>query len=102
MADEPHDDSLDAHRGVGVDDLPGVMQELFLQSVADARALENPSEDFDAFIDELWRQVAAAFGLVRRDWPEGAPQPWPVMLDEQRGIAEAVLEGRVGPGELPT
>ncbi len=101
MADDVRDDP-DDQPGIGVDDLPAVMQELFRQSVADARAVVDPSEDFDAFIDELWRQVAAAFGLVRRDWPEGAPQPWPALLDEQRGIAEAVLEGRLRPGELPT
>ena len=98
MSDEPIRDQP----GIGVEDLPAVMRELFDQCVPDARAAVDPSEDFDAFVDELWRQVAAAFGLLRRDWPEGAPQPWPALLDEQRGVAEAVLEGRLGSGELPT
>ena len=88
--------------GVAIDDLPDLMREMFVQCVEDARASADPSADFDGFVEELWRQVAAAFGLVRRDWPEGAPQPWPALLDEQRGIAEAVLEGRLRPGELPT
>lgn len=97
--DEPVDSS--EFPGIGVDDLPGVMRELFEQCVADARATVDPGQDFDAFVDALWAQVSAAFGLVRRDWPAGAPQPWPAMLDEQRGVAEAVLEGRLGPGDLP-
>jgi hypothetical protein len=96
------DEHIRESPGIGVEDLPAVMRELFDQCVADARATADPAEDFDAFIEELWRQLAAAFGLVRRDWPEGAPQPWPALLDEQRGIAEAVLEGRLGRGELPT
>lgn len=86
--------------GVRVDDLPDLMRELFEQCVADARAAVDPAGDFDAFVEELWRQISAAFGLVRRDWLRDAPQPWPVLLEDQRGVAEAVLEGRLAPEDL--
>ena len=92
----------DASAGVDVDDLPELMREMFLQCVADARAEVDPTTDFDAFVDELWQQTSAAFGLVRREWLADAPQPWPALLDEQRGVAEAVLEGRLRPDDLPT
>ena len=88
--------------GIGVDDLPGLMRALFDQCVGDARATVDPAADFDGFVDELWKQTASAFGLVRRDWPADADKPWLAALDEQRGLAEAVLEGQVEPGELPT
>ncbi len=94
-------DHADDHAGIGVDDLPALMRELFLQCVGDARAAADPSADFDAFVEELWQQTSAAFGLVRRDWLANGPQPWPALLDEQRGVAEAVLEGRLGP-DLPS
>ncbi len=100
------DDSHEAPEGtelrIGVDDLPELMREMFLQCVADARAAVDPAADFDAFIEELWQQRSAAFGLVRRDWLTDAPQPWPALLEEQRGVAEAVLEGRLGPDDLPS
>lgn len=67
---------------------------------ADARAVVDPREDFDAFVDALWDEVAAAFSLVRRDWPAGAPIPWPAQMDQQRGVAEALLEGRMRPRDL--
>ena len=94
----PDEDSVGV--GIGVDDLPDVMRDLFEQCVADARAAVDPADDFDAFVDELWRQTSAAFGLVRRDWLHNAPQPWPALLEEQRGVAEAVLEGRLNPQGL--
>lgn len=94
----PDEDSVGV--GIGVDDLPELMRELFEQCVADARAAIDPGADFDAFIEELWRQTSAAFGLVRRDWLQAAPHPWPVLLDEQRGVADAVLEGRLDPKGL--
>lgn len=90
------------HAGIGVDDLPDLMREMFLQCVEDARAAVTPAADFDAFIEELWQQTSAAFGLVRRDWLVGAPQPWPALLEEQRGTAEAVLEGRLNADDLPS
>jgi hypothetical protein len=99
-----NDDSYDAPEetgtGIGIDDLPHLMREMFLQCVADARAAVDPAADFDAFVEELWQQMSAAFGLVRRDWLANAPQPWPALLEEQRGVAEAVLEGRLGPDDL--
>lgn len=88
--------------GIGLDDLPEVMRELFLQCVADARAVADPAADLDRFVEELWRQTSAAFSLVPQDWPQGLPRPWPALVTEQRGAAEAVLEGRLKPGELPT
>ena len=88
--------------GVGLDDLPDLMRDMFLQAVADARAAADPHSDFEAFIEELWQQTSAAFGLTRREWLRDAPHPWPALVDEQRGVAEAVLEGRVRPGELPS
>ncbi len=100
--DDAYDMPDEAAPGIGVDDLPGLMREMFLQCVADARAAVDPDTDFDAFVEELWRQTSAAFGLVRRDWLAGAPQPWPALLEEQRGEAEAVLEGRLGPDDLPS
>lgn len=95
----PEDDGS-PHPGITVDDLPAIMRELFDQCVADARAVVDPREDFDAFVDALWDQVAAAFSLVRRDWPAGAPTPWPAQMDQQRGVAEALLEGRMRPRDL--
>lgn len=89
------------HEGITLDDLPEIMRELFDQCVADARAVVEPREDFDAFVDALWNQVAAAFSLVRRNWPAGAPTPWPAQVEEERGVAEALLEGRMRPGDLP-
>jgi hypothetical protein len=91
----------DGLAGISIDDLPDVMRALFDQCVADARAVADPSEDVEAFVDALWEQVAAAFSLVRRDWPADAPKPWPAQLDDQRGLAEALLEGRLGPQDLP-
>ncbi len=91
-----------AGAGVGINDLPELMREMFLQCVGDARAAVDPATDFDAFVDELWQQTSAAFGLVRRAWLADAPQPWPALLEEQRGVAEAVLEGRLEPDDLPT
>ena len=88
--------------GIGVEDLPGLMRELYDTAVADARAVADPEQDPDGFIDELWEQLDAAFGLTRREWPQGAPQPWPALVDEQRGVAEAVLEGRLRPGQSPS
>jgi hypothetical protein len=103
MSDEERTEGADeVGVGISVDDLPELMHELFLQCVADARATIDPETDFEVFIEELWTQTSAAFGLVRREWLAGAPQPWPALVDEQRGLAEAVLEGRVKPGELPT
>lgn len=99
--DVPHEQPT-GEPGIGTDDLPDVMRELFLQAVADARATADPGVDFDAFVEELWAQTSAAFGLTRREWLRDAPQPWPALVDEQRGLAEAVLEGRLPPGELPT
>ncbi len=96
VPDEPSPET-EAAGGIGIDDLPELMHELFLQCVADARSTVDPADDFDAFIEQLWAQTSAAFGLVRRDWLQGAPQPWPALLDEQRGLAEAVLEGRLEP-----
>ena len=95
----PTDDA--GHVGITLEDLPGIMRELFDQCVADARAVVDPREDFDTFVDTVWEQVAAAFSLVRQDWPDGAPAPWPAQVDEQRGLAEALLEGRTRPGDLP-
>lgn len=94
-------DSTDRVAGIDIDDLPEVMHELFLQAVADARAVVEPSADFDAFVEELWQQTSAAFGLTRREWLRGAPEPWPAVVDAQRGLAEAVLEGRLPPDDLP-
>ena len=96
----PGDDG--GQEGFTVEDLPGIMRELFDQCVADARAVVDPHGDFGAFVDALWEQVDAAFGLTRRDWPAGAPMPWPALVDAQRGAAEAVLEGRLRPGDLPS
>ncbi len=99
-----HDDSYEAPEetgpGISIDDLPELMREMFLQCVADARTAVDPAADFEAFVEELWQQTSAAFGLVRREWLAHAPQPWPALLEEQRGVAEAVLEGRLGPGDL--
>ncbi len=95
----PGDDA--GHAGITLDDLPEIMRELFDQCVADARMVVDPRENFDAFVDTLWDQVAAAFSLVRRDWPAGAPTPWPAQVEEQRGVAEALLEGRMRPSDLP-
>jgi hypothetical protein len=92
----------DLASGVGLDDLPEVMHELFLQCVSDARSVAEPGGDFDGFVEELWRQTSAAFSLVPRAWPDGLPKPWPALVEEQRGAAEAVLEGRLQPGELPS
>ena len=89
----------DRAEGLGVDDLPGLMRELYGTAVVDARAAVDPWQDLDGFIDELWVQLDAAFGLTRREWPQGADKPWPALVDEQRGVAEAVLEGRLRPGE---
>lgn len=100
--EEPRQTEEALGTGVGIDDLPDLMRELFLQAVADARATVDPRVDFEAFIEELWQQTAAAFGLTRREWLRDAPQPWTVLVDEQRGAAEAVLEGRVRPGDLPS
>ena len=98
--EDPHEDAQDTGSGIGIDDLPILMREMFMQCVADAQATHDPQEDFDAFIDELWGQTSAAFGLVRREWLENAPQPWPALLEQQRGVAEAVLEGRLSPEDL--
>ena len=95
------DDAESAYPGITVDDLPAIMRELFDQCVADARSVADPHEDFDAFVEQLWDEVAAAFSLVRRDWPAEAPTPWPAQVDQQRGSAEALLEGRMGSGDLP-
>lgn len=97
MSDEPVPESP----GIGVDDLPALMRELFDQCVADARLTADPREAFGAFVDALWEQVAAAFELTRREWPAGAPAPWPALADAQRGRAEALLEGGEGEDELP-
>ncbi len=100
--DDFRDGPEDTTQGIGIDDLPDLMREMFLQCVADARAVVDPTANFDAFVEELWQQTSAAFGLVRRDWLQGAPQPWPALLEEQRGMAEAVLEGRLGSDDLPS
>ena len=90
--------SSEAATGIGVDDLTEVMQELFFQAVADARAVADPEEDLDAFLGELWVQVSAAFGLTRREWLEDSTTPWPALVDHLRGESEALLEGRLPPG----
>ena len=88
--------------GFAVDDLAPVMREMFLQCIADARGAVDPAVDFDAFVERLWQEVAAAFGLIRQDWPEETVKPWPALLEDQRGYAEAVLDGRIPPGQLPS
>ena len=90
--------------GAGFDaaGLTPLMREIFQQCVADARTHADPDTDFEAFVELLWEEVAAAFGLVRREWPEGTVKPWPALLEEQRAYAEDVLDGRTTPGELPT
>ena len=95
------DYGADRAEGISADDLPGLMRELYDTAVADARAAADPQQDPDGFVDELWVQLDAAFGLTRREWPDGAAQPWPALVDGQRGVAEAVLEGRLRPGESP-
>lgn len=100
--DDSYDAPEDTGSGIGVDDLPDLMREMFVQCVADARTAVDPAADFDAFVEELWQQTSAAFGLVRRDWLRDARQPWPALLEDQRGVAEAVLEGRLGPDDLPS
>ena len=106
MSGMASDDSYEASEGtgpgIGVDGLPDLMREMFLQCVADSRAGVDPAADFDGFIEELWHQTSAAFGLIRRDWLADAPKPWPALLEEQRGVAAAVLEGRLGPDDLPS
>ena len=102
VSEEFRDVTEDAGAGVGIDDLPELMREMFLQCVADARSAADPFADFDSFVDQLWRQTSAVFGLVRRDWLADGPQPWPALIEEQRGVAEAVLEGRLGPDDLPS
>jgi hypothetical protein len=86
--------------GISVDDLPQLMREMFTQCVEDARAQVEPLEDLARFVDALWQHVDAAFGLTRREWPADAPKPWPALVDERRGLAEAVLEGRLDVGDL--
>jgi hypothetical protein len=81
-------------RGIGVEDLPAIMRELFDQCVTDARSVVDPGDDFDGFLEVLWEQLAGTFGLVRQDWPADAPRPWPVLVEDQRGYAQAILEGR--------
>jgi len=100
-SDDPYEATEGTEPGIGIDDLPDLMREMFLQCVADSRVMVDPASDFDGFIEELWHQASAAFGLVRRDWLADAPKPWPALLEEQRGVAEAVLEGRLGPDDLP-
>jgi hypothetical protein len=100
MPDDETKAPLTAITGIGADDLPALMRQMFDQCVADARVLVDPAADFDAFVEALWEQVDAAFGITRQEWPEGAPQPWPALVDEQRGVAEAVLEGGLEPGDL--
>ncbi|CAN5811857.1 hypothetical protein BH23ACT8_BH23ACT8_05570 [soil metagenome] len=98
--DDSYGTPEDTIPGIGIDDLPDLMREMFLQCVADARAAVDPAADFDVFVEELWQQTSAAFGLVRREWLADEPHPWPALLEEQRGVAEAVLEGRLGPENL--
>ena len=93
--DEAHEA---ATNGVGVEDLPGIMRELFDQCVGDALAVANPVTEFPAFIDALWGHVDAAFSLTRHEWPADAPKPWSTQLEELRGTAQSMLEGRVEPG----
>ncbi len=100
--DESYDAPEDTGSGIDVDDLPDLMREMFVQCVADARTAVDPAADFAAFVEQLWQQTSAAFGLVRRDWPGDGRQPWPALLDDHRGAAEAVLEGRLGPDDLPS
>ena len=88
--------------GITIDDLPTIMRALFDQCVADARAAVEPHTDFNGFVERLWQEVATAFSLVRRDWPSGVSKPWPADVDEQRGFAEALLEGRVNLDDLPS
>jgi hypothetical protein len=88
--------------GIGVEDLPGILRELFDSCIRDARAEADPSQDFESFADVLWRQVDSAFSLTRQDWPEGTAQPWSGQVEEHRGLAEAVLEGRLSAQDLPT
>jgi hypothetical protein len=101
---EMNDDMGPSHEaepgGITLDDLPEIMRELFDRCVADAQSVADPEQDFDAFVNALWDQVAAAFSLVRRDWPDAAPTPWPAQMEQQRGVAEALLEGRLQPGDL--
>lgn len=93
-ADRPEQDTA----GIGLEDLPTIMRELFDQCVGDALELADPDHDFQAFIEALWRQVDSAFSLTRHEWPAGAPKPWSTEVDELRGVAEGVLDGSTEPG----
>lgn len=97
---EPKPADATLPEGITLDDLPGLMRTLFDQCVGDAQLVVRPAEDFDGFVEALWEQVDTAFGLTRQEWPQDAPQPWPALVDEQRGVAEAVLEGGLEPGDL--
>lgn len=55
--------------GIGVEDLPMINRALFDLSVRAAADLHDPHREYEAFIEALWSQLAAAF-----DW---RPQPWP-------------------------
>lgn len=88
--------------GIGVEDLPGILRELFDDCVRGARAEADPARDFQGFVDLLWRYVDSAFSLTRQDWSQDAPKPWSVQIEDGRGFAEAVLEGRLKAGDLPT
>lgn len=99
MASERSD--IDGSGGIGVEDLPGILRELFDDCVRDARAEADPATDFTTFVDALWSHLDSAFSLTRQDWPADAPKPWPVEVNERRGLAESVLEGQASEQDLP-
>lgn len=71
----------DAHRGITLEDLPGIYREGYLYSLEMARALHDPATDWEGFRDYLWQSLIRVFGLdVDVEWPSDVPgaEPGPL------------------------
>ena len=63
--------------GFGPEDMPAVYRSVFDLAIAQARQMIAPSEDWDSFVEALWREFSELFGWNLGDWTPFAPVPPP-------------------------
>jgi hypothetical protein len=60
-------------RGVGLEDLPEIYRSEYLHAIELTRVSNDPSTDWDGFVEALWRALVPAFGLdVDVEEPRGS------------------------------
>lgn len=62
--------------GFGPEDMP-VRRRVFDLAITQALDTVDPSDDWDGFVEALWRELGELFGWDPQDWTEFTPVPAP-------------------------